>query len=205
MVFLFLNNSFLKTTITLISNNFPAFVKTTAGQKEKVTIFIDGSNLYHSFISSFGSPKINIEYFCKKISDDNKIVRINYYTAPLNKIDNPEAYKAQQKFLAKIQKTPKLFVVFGRMEKRGNTIVEKGVDVKLAVDLIIGATKNEFDTAILVSNDADFVPAIKAIQELGKKVVNITFPKRKSYHLNQTCNKTIEITKTNEYQEKTSF
>ncbi len=200
MFFFFLNNSFLKTTITLIGNNLPAIVSTTAGTSKRVSIFIDGSNLYHSLVSTFGSPKIDLDVFCKRIAENNEIIKINYYTAPLNKNDNPSSYQSQQKFLSKIQKIPKLCVSFGRMEKREGTIVEKGVDVKLAVDMLLGASKNEFDTAILVSNDADFVPAIIATQQLGKTVTNITFPKRKSYHLNQTSNHTIEITQEEKMQ-----
>ncbi len=37
---------------------------------------------------------------------------------------------------------------------------EKGVDVKLATDLIVGAVDNQYDTAILISSDSDLIPAI---------------------------------------------
>lgn len=37
---------------------------------------------------------------------------------------------------------------------------EKGIDVKLATDLIVGAIDNRYDSAIVVSSDADLVPAI---------------------------------------------
>ena len=73
-------------------------------------------------------------------------------------------------------------------------MVEKGVDVKLVVDLMKNAFENKFDKAILVSNDADFVPAIEEVQTLGKKVVNVSFPKTKSFHLSKTCDETILIT-----------
>lgn len=50
---------------------------------------------------------------------------------------------------------------------------EKAVDVKLAVDLI---ELNEiYDTAIIVSGDQDYVPAVKAIKDKGKHVVNVAF------------------------------
>lgn len=82
----------------------------------------------------------------------------------------------------------------GRLEKRPNGIVvEKGVDVKLAVDLLSGAFRNEYDEAIIVSNDSDFVPAIIEVQKLGKKVSNVSFPCTKSFHLNKICNKAILI------------
>ena len=37
---------------------------------------------------------------------------------------------------------------------------EKGVDVKLATDLIVGAVDDQYDVAIVVSSDSDLVPAI---------------------------------------------
>ena len=42
--------------------------------------------------------------------------------------------------------------------------VEKGVDTALVTDLIQAAMDNLFDDAILISNDADFVPAVELIQ-----------------------------------------
>jgi len=38
---------------------------------------------------------------------------------------------------------------------------EKGVDVRIAVDLIALADSNEYDMAILLSGDADLAPAVK--------------------------------------------
>ncbi|MCK4730524.1 MAG: NYN domain-containing protein [Candidatus Aenigmarchaeota archaeon] len=47
------------------------------------------------------------------------------------------------------------------------------------------AYKNAYDTAILVSGDGDFVPAIKAVQETGKRVENYYFKMGGSWHLRQ--------------------
>jgi len=48
---------------------------------------------------------------------------------------------------------------------------EKGIDVKMAVDLISGAVDNLYDTAILVSSDTDLVPAIEFVRNKYKKKV----------------------------------
>ena len=47
---------------------------------------------------------------------------------------------------------------------------EKRVDTRLVADLIQHAAKNNFDAAVLVSGDADFVPAVEAVNALGKQV-----------------------------------
>jgi len=65
----------------------------------------------------------------------------------------------------------------------------------MAGDLIKGAFKNTYDTAILVSGDGDFVPAVKIVQEEGKKVENIYFKKSASTNLKQNCDKSFMLRK----------
>lgn len=48
---------------------------------------------------------------------------------------------------------------------------EKGIDVKLATDLIVGAVDNQYDTAIVVSSDGDLIPAIDWTRHRGEKKV----------------------------------
>lgn len=48
---------------------------------------------------------------------------------------------------------------------------EKGIDVKISVDLITGAIDDKYDTAILVSSDTDLVPAIDLVRWRFKKKV----------------------------------
>ena len=50
-------------------------------------------------------------------------------------------------------------------------IREKGIDVKLAVDLIVGAIDNKYDTAIIVSSDSDLTPAMDWVRKRTKKKI----------------------------------
>lgn len=50
------------------------------------------------------------------------------------------------------------------------TLKEKAVDVMLARDLLVGAMKDEYDAAYLLSADGDFTPVVESARELGKKV-----------------------------------
>ena len=53
---------------------------------------------------------------------------------------------------------------------------EKGIDVKLATDLIVGAIDKKYDTAIVVSSDTDIVPAIDWVRNrTDKKVEYVAF------------------------------
>lgn len=46
---------------------------------------------------------------------------------------------------------------------------EKGIDVKIATDLIVGAVDNKYDTAIVISSDTDIVPAIDWVRMRMKR------------------------------------
>lgn len=48
---------------------------------------------------------------------------------------------------------------------------EKGIDVKIATDLIVGAVDNQYDTAVIVSSDSDLIPAIDWVRHRKKKKV----------------------------------
>jgi uncharacterized LabA/DUF88 family protein len=47
---------------------------------------------------------------------------------------------------------------------------EKGIDVLLAVEMAMGAMRDEYDVAVLVSEDTDLLPAVEAVIDLGKRV-----------------------------------
>lgn len=63
------------------------------------------------------------------------------------------------------------FLEMGIKEIRYERSREKGIDVKLAIDLIIGAIDNKYDSAILISSDTDLVPAIDLVRRRFKKKI----------------------------------
>jgi uncharacterized LabA/DUF88 family protein len=52
---------------------------------------------------------------------------------------------------------------------------EKGVDVGVAVDMIVDRFKTGVEQTILVSSDTDLLPAIKAVKDDGGEVVYVGF------------------------------
>lgn len=52
--------------------------------------------------------------------------------------------------------------------------VEKAVDVMIAVDLVLMASRNEFDTAYLLSADGDFTPAVEAARSFDKTIFAVS-------------------------------
>ena len=67
-------------------------------------------------------------------------------------------------------------------------IREKGTDVKIAVDLIIGAVDDLYDSAILVSSDTDLIPAVKYIKYRDKKLEYVGFSHTPSLGMQKYAN-----------------
>ena len=54
-------------------------------------------------------------------------------------------------------------------------IREKGVDVQIAIDLIVDAIEDRYDTAMVASSDTDLIPAIRYVRGKGKVVEYVGF------------------------------
>jgi hypothetical protein len=52
---------------------------------------------------------------------------------------------------------------------------EKGVDTAIVTDLLALASEDAYDVAVLLSSDADHIPAVEWIQSRGRKVINATW------------------------------
>ena len=158
---------------------------------ERVVIFVDGSNFYHGLKANIGKTRLNFYNFAKLLcGDDRKLIRIYYYNAPVKKENNEERYKSQQHFFSSLRNTPYLQLKLERLEPRGNTFIEKGVDILIAVDMLKYAYDDTYDTTILVSGDGDFVAAVNAVKDRGKHVEHAYF-KGSSMALRQACDEHI--------------
>jgi len=134
-------------------------------------VFIDGPNLYRTLMQEMGDARVDYVKFSNKlVGPDRRLVRTYYYTALVPRTGNVLIHDNQQRLLQALRRTPYVHVRLGRLERRGGTYVEKGVDVQLAVDMLRHAYRGNYDTAILVSGDGDFAAVIEAVTEMGKSV-----------------------------------
>ncbi|MGH9185657.1 MAG: NYN domain-containing protein, partial [Acidimicrobiales bacterium] len=46
---------------------------------------------------------------------------------------------------------------------------EKGIDVLIALHMVMGAVRDDYDVAVLASGDSDLVPAVEMVLDLGKR------------------------------------
>lgn len=164
---------------------------------DRVMIFIDGSNLYHSLKKFFGRADVDMGKFCAKLLGKRRLIRIYYYNAKVGRREEPERYKDQQAFFAGVAAVPYTELRLGRLvyiNWPSSPPYEKGVDIQLATDLLTHSFKNNYDVAILVAGDSDYVGALQAVKDNGKHVEVALFGKeRTSRQLREVADRIITI------------
>ena len=165
---------------------------------KRAFVFIDGSNFYfgmRNIVSeinkNFSLLSFDFKGFTEWLVKPNKLVETRYYIGAIKKEeDNPKSeklYLDQQKLLSRLN-SQGVIVRLGQLIRYSDmTYHEKGVDVKLAVEMIRYARQNKYDIAYLISSDTDLVDAIREVQSIGKKVIYIGFPKGQSFGLSQVA------------------
>lgn len=152
-------------------------------------IIIDGSNFYHRLKELNFSNLLDFNYdeFGKFLIGKEKVsVSKNYYIGAIreehNNLKSKKLMRNQRILVGKLKKAG-WQVCFGHMLKTDGSYHEKGVDVLMAIDLLIDAYENLYDTAILVSSDTDLIPAIQKVRLMKKQVEYIGFSPKPSYGL----------------------
>lgn len=173
-------------------------------------LFIDGENFLHKVkeVLKKEGVKKNVANLAR--IDLNKLLRAPlkglavtrkiFYASRLR--FHPETKKKSNELL-KFQRTIRNnlthqgfeFVLAGnvRAQKIGNKIVfrEKGVDVKIAVDLVSFSSRKILDCAILCSSDSDLQPAVAELRERKIEIVYLGFEESPNKGLSYTTNRTI--------------
>lgn len=148
---------------------------------------------------------LNIEAFIAKVFPNFEINRIRYFTALVNPTpDDPDKRVRQQTYIRALETLPKVMVHYGRfavskkkrwcadpatrgaqpiMPPKEVLIIEqeeKGSDVNLAGYLLVDAYNDEYDVAIVVSNDSDLATPIKLVRSVFSKQVALLNPRAKT-------------------------
>jgi uncharacterized LabA/DUF88 family protein len=138
---------------------------------ERVAIFIDGSNLYNGMRDNLQSTRVNLQELIRQLLRDRRLMRTYYYNAPLTDDYDAELREGQHRFFDSLRRIPYVTVRLGRLHRRNDgLLVEKGIDVAIAVESLSLAWENAYDTALLVSGDGDYVELVEAIKRKGKQV-----------------------------------
>lgn len=160
---------------------------------KRAMVFIDGSNFYHGIRDILG--RVNVDYNCMihKLLRGRELIRVYYYIPIINRDEAEEQYRSQQRFLTYLQGTPYFHIKYGRLVRQGEILVEKSIDVQLAVDMVRYAAQDHYDVAILISGDGDFAPAVESAKDLGKQVEAAFFQQQTSTELKHISDIYIEL------------
>ena len=111
---------------------------------ERVAIFVDGPNI---------GRRRDLARIIQWLVNGRDLVKVFYYGT-----ENPELYTDYPEIMGLLPLEIRLYQE------------AKRTDVALAVDMVFSAVQNEFDTAILVSGDVDYIPAIEKLKGLSKRI-----------------------------------
>ena len=130
---------------------------------ERVIIFIDNSNIFQGFKKY--NIKADYEKLKNVITGDRELHGIFLYEGVVYPM-SPEKKRWYEELNKRSGYVIK--VSFDKIISSG--AIEKKVDIKIAIDIISLAYEDKYDTAVLVSGDGDFVPAVERLKELDKDV-----------------------------------
>ena len=168
-------------------------------KKERAIVLIDGSNFYFKLKDIKLNQLLDFDFsgFANMLSKNGKIVDAIYYVGKIKTNGSAKAEKMladQQKLFAHLQKHNFKYSL-GYLLKSHGKFREKGVDVNIAVNMLVATYENLCDRIILVSSDTDLLPAIKKAKEKGKMVEYIGFSHQPSIAMVANCSKSRLLTK----------
>jgi len=98
-----------------------------------------------------------------------------------------------QEYWRAIQTQEDMHLGFGALRGLKRKARQKGVDVQLAVDMLVGAFEGAFDVAVLVAGDADFIPVVEEVKRRGVMVVAAAEPVSLADDLRRVADRHIAI------------
>lgn len=162
-------------------------------------ILIDGSNFYFKLKDINLQNLLGFDFFAfkKYLADKHKIVDAIYYIGAI-RTDGTEKtqkmFNSQRKLLFRLRNHGFKYSL-GYLLKTNDKFHEKGVDVNIAVDMLVATYENLCERITLVSSDTDLLPAIKKAKEKGKIVEYVGFSHQPSLAMIANCSESTLLKK----------
>jgi uncharacterized LabA/DUF88 family protein len=161
----------------------------------RTNVYVDAFNLYYGCLKNTPYRWLNLETLCRIMLPRDNIQRIKYFTARISaRPRDPDQPVRQQVYLRALETLPTISIIYGHYLSHpvmmplanppsgGPYLVqvikteEKGSDVNLATHLLLDACRNDFDIAVIITNDSDLVEPVKMVQSDFGKPVGILNP-----------------------------
>lgn len=141
---------------------------------KRVVAFIDGQNLFHSVKGAFGYsyPNYDVRALSEAICQRNgwELKQVQFYTGiPKANISPPWHRFWANKIRAMKHQGIITFTRPLRYTFRNNTPYgqEKGIDVRIALDVIGGAYSGTYDVALIFSQDQDLSEVVEDVRYIA--------------------------------------
>src|SRR3989338_4292513 len=151
-------------------------------KEQRVGVFIDTQNLYHSARNLY-SARVNFGAVVKDALAGRKLVRAVAYVTKTEAGDEKNFFEALTK--QGIETKVKDLQIFAGGAKKAD------YDVSLAVDAITMAPK--LDAVVIVSGDGDFVPLVEYLQNHSTQVEGVSFGKSTSSKLREAVDDFLDL------------
>lgn len=151
-------------------------------KEQRVGVFIDTQNLYHSARNLYKS-RVSFGAVLKDAVAGRKLVRAVAYVITTEAGDEKNFFEALQK-LGIETKTKDLQIFAGGAKKAD-------WDVGLAVDAIKMSPR--LDSVVIVSGDGDFIPLVEYLQTIGVQVEVVSFGKSTSGKLREAVDDFVDL------------
>lgn len=158
----------------------------------RTSVYIDGFNLYYGCLKGTPYRWLDPRILCATMLPRDEIHRIRYYTARVKPGPrDPMQRQRQDVYLRALKTVPGLSLHFGHFLShdvmmpsatpphglvRVIRTEEKGSDVNLASHLLRDAYQDDFDVAVIVSNDSDLLEPIRIVKRELQRTVGILNP-----------------------------
>ncbi len=142
----------------------------------KAVVLIDNAYLQKVLKNQFGEPRFDFLKFSTEATQGYWRLRTYVYDCMPYRSDPPKEieqtyYASKQKFFDTLKKLPSFEPRFGKLRPRKEGgFVQKGVDILMAVDLVKLSVKAQIQKAVLLTGDADYVPAVQFAKDEGISV-----------------------------------
>ncbi len=164
--------------MSIISNN----------KESRVMIFIDLRNILSSVATMQSFPfKIDFYSLARLLAGQRNVLAAYVFDGTMG--DDEDSAARTRKFHDYLRYNG--FRVVERNSVEGRE--QKEVDVAMACEMVVHALKDNYDVAIVISGDRDFVPALQHVQAAGKIVELAAFRTSASEELRRTADKYIEL------------
>ena len=154
-------------------------------------IFIDGSNFYFKLKDLKLHQQLDFDFtaFFQLLLGEAKLSQVTYYIGKVRTDGTEKTQKllTDQQKLFEYLKKHQIKYRLGYLLKSKGVMHEKGVDVQIAVDMLVATYEDKAERLLIVSSDTDLIPAIKKARQKGKQVEYIGFAHQPSWALMKEC------------------